>query len=111
MSQYDDNYQHTQMHTNVHTCARTHTHTRTHNYHTVKTLAGETLDEFGKLQQFVKLFANFHNFHNIPYANGLQFTKDFSVKLPTVFIRQTFLPPKVFYYTIAVYYSYIARGQ
>ena len=48
--------------------------------------------EFGKLQHFVKFFANFHKkFHNIPYANGLYFIKVFSAKLPTVLI------PKLFY--------------
>ena len=31
-------------------------------------------------------FANFYNFHNIPYANGLQFPKVFT--------------SKVFYYTV-----------
>ena len=35
-------------------------------------------------------FSNFYCFHNIPYANGLQFIKVFSAKLPTVLIRQTF---------------------
>ena len=44
-------------------------------------------------------FTNFHYFHNIPYANGLQFAKVFSAKLPTVLIRQTFLLP-FFYYTV-----------
>ena len=28
-----------------------------------------------KLQQFAKFFANFHNFCNIPYANGLKLAK------------------------------------
>ena len=40
--------------------------------------------------------ANFQYFHKIPYANGLQFTKVISAKLPTVLIHQTFLPPKLF---------------
>ena len=37
-----------------------------------------------------------HYFYNIPYANGLQFTKVSSTKLPTVLIRPTFLPPSFF---------------
>ena len=44
-------------------------------------------------------FANFHYFHNIPYANGLQFANVFSTKLPTILIHQIFLPP-IFYCTI-----------
>ena len=55
-------------------------------YRTVKNFG-----KLGKLQQFAKFFANFHYFHNIPYANKLQRTKGFSAKLPTVLIRQTFL--------------------
>ena len=42
-----------------------------------------------------QVFANFHNFDNIPYANGLQFAK-----LPIVLIRQTFFTTKGFYYTV-----------
>ena len=41
----------------------------------LKTLAVKNFGEFGKLQQFAKFFVNFHYFHNIPYANELQFTK------------------------------------
>ena len=44
-------------------------------------------------------FVNFHYFHNIPYANGLQFIKVFSAKLPTVLIHQNFTA-KVFYCTV-----------
>ena len=52
-----------------------------------KTLA---VKNFGELQHFAKFFANFHDFHSIPYVNGLQFTKAFYAKLPTVLIHQTF---------------------
>ena len=54
-------------------------------YRTVKNFG-----KFGKLQQFAKFFANFHYFHNILYANGLQFAKGFSTKLPTVLTCQSF---------------------
>ena len=59
------------------------------NLHTLqqKTLAVKNFGEFGKLQQFTKFFANFRYFHNIPCANGLQFMKVFSAKLPTVLIH------------------------
>ena len=66
-------------------------------YHTVK--------NFGELQHFAKFFATFHNFRNIPYANGLHFVKVFSSKLPTVLIHQTFLPPKFLLYGIALLLS------
>ena len=56
-------------------------------YCTVKNIGGKN---FGKLKQFAKFFAKFHCFHNIPYANGLQFAKVFSAKPPTVLIHQTF---------------------
>ena len=59
---------------------------------TIKTLAVENFGEFGELQQFTKFFAKFHNFQNIPYANGLQFAKVFSAKLPIILglLCQTF---------------------
>ena len=60
-------------------------------YCTVKKFGGKKFGEFDKLQ-----FANFHYFYNIPYANGLQFAKSFSAKLPTVLTFQIFLPPKFF---------------
>ena len=65
-------------------------------YHTVKTLMVKSLDKLGKLQDFTKFFANFDYFHNIPYADGLQFAKGFFAKLPTVHIHQTFLILKFF---------------
>ena len=43
-------------------------------YRAVETLAVKNI---GELQHFTKFFTNFHNFHNISYANGLQFTKLF----------------------------------
>ena len=51
---------------------------------------------FGELQQLSEYFSNYHYFHNIAYANGLEFAKVFFTKLPTVFICQTFLLPKYF---------------
>ena len=48
-----------------------------------------TVKNFGDFSE-LQHFANFHYFHNIPYANGLQFTKVFSVKLSTVLVYQTF---------------------
>ena len=42
--------------------------------------------------------ANFHDFHNIPYANRLQFANFF---LPNSY-SQTFLPPKFLYCTVIV---------
>ena len=48
-----------------------------------------TVKNFGEFSE-LQHFANFHYFHNIPYANGLQFTKVFSVKLSTVLVYQTF---------------------
>ena len=59
---------------------------------------------FGKLQHFAKFFCHFHNFHNIPYANELQFTKIVSIKLPIVLICQTFLLLKFF--TVRYTYKY-----
>ena len=61
-----------------------------------KTLVVKKLWLIWQITAFHQLFANFHNFHNIPYANGLQFAKGFSAKLPTVLIHQSFLPPKFF---------------
>ena len=55
------------------------------NYRTVRNIGSE---KTGELQHF----ANFYNFHNIPYANGLQFAKVSSA----ILIRQTFLLPKFF---------------
>ena len=63
-----------------------------------KNISGKSFGEFGKSQHFAKFFANFDYFHNIPYANGLQFAKVFSAKLPTVLIRQPFLLPKFLLY-------------
>ena len=69
-------------------------------YRTVKTLVAKT---FGELQQFIKFFGNFRYFH---FHNNffLQFTKDFSVKLPTVLLRQTFLPSKFLLYVTHCYH-------
>ena len=51
--------------------------------------------------QYVKIFAKFHYFHNIFYANGLQFAKVFSTELPTVLsYSPNFLPPKYLLYGI-----------
>ena len=70
-----------------------------HNYVATVNLGGKNVfGEFGELQQFAKSFANFHYFHNIPYANVLQFAKVFSTKLPTVLIGQMFLQPKFLLY-------------
>ena len=54
--------------------------------------------EFGDYSISPSFVTNFYNFHNIPYANGLQFAKGFSAKLPTctVLICQPFLPSKLF---------------
>ena len=49
-----------------------------HIYHAVKTLAVKNLANLANYSILPSFFTNFHNFHNIPYANGLQFTKDFS---------------------------------
>ena len=66
-------------------------------YHTVKKLAVKILwQSGGELQQFPNFFANFYDFHNIPYANELQFATVFATKLFTVLIHQTSLPPNFF---------------
>ena len=54
----------------------------------VKNIGGKKVADYSNSPSF---FANFYYFHNIPYANGLQFTKVFSAKLPTVLIHQTSL--------------------
>ena len=59
-------------------------------YRTVKNIGGEKTKNYSILPWFFL----FCNFHNIPYAIGLQFAKIFSAKLPTILICQTFLPPK-----------------
>ena len=56
-------------------------------YRTVKSIGSEKT--LANLANY-KYFSNFHNFHNIPYANGLQFAKVFSTKLPTFLICQSF---------------------
>ena len=63
-------------------------------YCTVKTLAVKNL--WWIYTVIHQVFGQFYYFHNIPYANGLQFTKVLSAKLPAVLIRQTFLPLKFF---------------
>ena len=71
-------------------------------YCTAKNIGGDkTLANYSISLQ---VFTNFHNFHNIPYANGLQFDKVFSAKLPTVLIHQSFL-----LYSIYIIYIYIVR--
>ena len=51
------------------------TYTNQEWHRTVKNIGGEkTLANYSILSSF---FANFHNFHNIPYAHGLQFAKVF----------------------------------
>ena len=64
--------------------------------YTVKALVVKKFGGFGKLQQFAKFFANFHYFHNISYANDLQFNKVFSAKLLTILNRDaSILPAKL----------------
>ena len=63
-------------------------------YCTVKGIGSKIFGEFGELQQFANFITNFDYYHNIPYANRLQFIKVFSSTLPIVLIRQTFIPPK-----------------
>ena len=59
-------------------------------YHTVKILAVKNFGKFGgELQQFAKFFTNFQRLHNIPYTN----------ELPTVLIRQSFLPLEFLLYS------------
>ena len=54
--------------------------------YTVKNIGGEkTLVNYNITPS---CFINFHNFHYIPIANELQFTKVVSAKLPTVLICQ-----------------------
>ena len=55
-----------------------------------KNIGGEKLANLANYSISPSFFANFHNFHNIPYASGLQFAKVFFAKLPTVLIRQSF---------------------
>ena len=62
-----------------------------------KNFGGEkTLTNYSNSPSFI---TNFYYFHNIPYANGLQFTKVFSAKLPTILMCQTFYC-QTFYYTV-----------
>ena len=45
----------------------------------------KNIGKFGKLQQFAKLFANFHYFYNIPYANVVtSIWQSFPAKLPSI---------------------------
>ena len=70
-------------------------------YRTVKTLVVKiTLANLVNYSISPSFFTNFHIFHNISYANGLQFAKVFSTKLSTILIRQRFLPPKFLLYGI-----------
>ena len=57
---------------------------------------GKNLANLANYSISTSFFTNFYNFHNILYANELQFAKGFSAKLPTVLICQTFLLPKFF---------------
>ena len=73
-------------------------------YRTVKNNGGEkTLANYSISPSFV---ANFHNFHNIPYANELKFNSPSKIFPPnflsTVIIRQTFLPLKFLLYGIVI---------
>ena len=53
-------------------------------------LAVKNFGKFGgELQQFAKFFTNFQRLHNIPYTN----------ELPTVLIRQSFLPLEFLLYS------------
>ena len=67
-------------------------------YRTVKNIGGEkTLVNLANYSTSPSFFANVHKFYYIPYANGLQFTKIFSTKFPTVLIHQTFFTAKGFF--------------
>ena len=48
-----------------------------------KNIGGDKLWQIWQITAFPQVF---YNFHNIPYANGLQFAEVFSAKLPTVLI-------------------------
>ena len=62
-------------------------------YHTVKNIGSKkTLVNYSNSPSF---FTNFDYFHNIPYANGLQFTKVFSAN--SNFLQLTSLLAKLFY--------------
>ena len=81
-------------------------------YHTVKNIGGKnTLANLVNYSISPSSFANFHNFHNIPYANGLQLVKVFSAKLPTVLIRQSFLPPKFFTVRYYIFYGFFCASE
>ena len=68
-----------------------------------KNIGGEkTLENLANYSILPSFIANFYDFHNIPYANGLQFAKGISAKLPTVLVCQTFLPPKFLLYAIII---------
>ena len=88
----------------VHTYTQTHIHkfayAPTHSYCTAKNTVGEkTLASLVNYSISSSLFANFHNFHNIPYENGLKFAKVF---LPNC-LQSLFA--KVFYGTVYIPYS------
>ena len=57
--------------------------------------------EFGELQHFAKFFANFYNFHNVPYANGLQFTKVFFCQTSYSSYSPNLFTTKIFYCTVS----------
>ena len=46
-------------------------------YQAVKNIGGKKLGWTWQITAIHQVFANFHYFHNIPYANGLQFDEVF----------------------------------
>ena len=69
-------------------------------YRTMKNLEGKkTLANSVNYSNSPSFFANFYYFHNIPYANGLQFTKVF----PPNFLQSLFV--KVFDHQCFLLYS------
>ena len=71
---------------------------RSYSYCTVKPMAVKSFVEFDELQ-FTKCVANSHYFHNIPYANGLQFAKVFHQTSYSPYSPNLFTA-KVFYNTV-----------
>ena len=92
----------------THTHTDTHAHTRTHKHRLIQTSAQKQFQEtrrapglktlgvknFDELQHFTAISITFP-------ANGLQFAKVFSTKLPTVLFAKVYTA-KVFYCTVVI---------
>ena len=67
-----------------------------------KNIGGEkTLVNLANYNISPSFVTNFHKFHNILYANGLQFTRVFSAKLPTVLFAKLFYHQNILPYGIS----------